>query len=196
MGYYAYSYVSNVTFKEESKEQLVSVLKEKFPSESVDDMYSEIAIQLGCTFFMDENNLPEDIHFEYVPYHEQDVTDFLCLISPFVDPGSTLEFMGDDNSAWAFYFNGDCAKRYDGVVVYPGMPAVYRPNETASKELVDTDEMRMKAAMYLHKRIKKTRISLERAVEKPNSHDEQVGLIRKLQVLEFLADALLAGGVQ
>lgn len=58
----------------------------------------------------------------------------------------------------------------------------------------NNDTMHNRALHYLYSKLKRTRISLLKAEEKPNSTEEIRNLQNKIEVLEYLTDVVLKDG--
>ena len=55
--------------------------------------------------------------FEYDKYHDDDVTDAMRNLAPFVESGN-VEFAGDDDCHWRFHFWNGTMKYQSGRIVY------------------------------------------------------------------------------
>ena len=86
-----------------------------------------------------------DVTFYYPsnPYNNNEVESFLQIIAPFVQKGSSIAFHGEDNSMWAYYFNGESVSYHRGIVYFEGMPGqgVLIPDEPSAEDAqADDDE--------------------------------------------------------
>ena len=108
----------------------------RIPAEKIPAMMDAVNKEF-CTSFTDVRKMLG--HFGYSDYDAEpdgsltyfsreydkwnaDSEGFLYTIGPYVDEGSYLDFVGEDGSAWRFYFNGKCAAEYNGHMVYTGCP--------------------------------------------------------------------------
>ena len=66
--------------------------------------------------------------FEYDKYHDDEVTEALRNLAPFVESGN-VEFSGDDDCHWRFHFWNGTMKYQDGRLVYEDADPDYRKVE-------------------------------------------------------------------
>lgn len=124
MGYYAYSIESDFRLRKEKQPAATASLRKLFSEKAQCRNLSEMIEAYGFTVYQDDLTVDiADLFFEYQKYYEDSLMEMLSTLAPFVEEGSYLAFHGEDDSLWAFYFNGQDIQEYAGVIVYPGMPA-------------------------------------------------------------------------
>lgn len=81
-------------------------------------------------------------YYAYYPFDADAVASFLRIIAPFVQRGSSIAFIGEDNSMWAYYFNGHSVSYHRGIVYFEGMPGqgVLIPDETSNEDAQADDD--------------------------------------------------------
>lgn len=133
MGYYACSKETNVRITASEAARLVKEYNEKhndLPDVAHDicDIFEDTGFYLEPIMCYDreprrcENSGDFSFYFEYNPWHSDEAEEFLNMIAPFVDRGSYITFIGEDDFMWAYYFDGKKATMYGGEVCFPGMP--------------------------------------------------------------------------
>ena len=127
MGFCAHSYQSEFRIQRENREKVRSLIISEFPlmaslprSEHWDDI--DLLCEFGLTAEENETGDISNVYFEYQRYVIEDMNALFHVIAPCVQPGSSLCFVGEDDSLWAIYFDGEKFTEYRGEIVFPGMP--------------------------------------------------------------------------
>ena len=130
MSYYAHSDDSDILITADNVQRLVKYYRERTgnPEIELDDIFQGTGFIYEYTynFDKDKGRMVESknisFFFEHNPYRSDEVEDFLNTIAPYVEKGSFISFLGEDDALWAFYFDGQEATEYYGQTIYPGMP--------------------------------------------------------------------------
>ncbi len=123
MGYCANSRSSNFLITSNNKEKIIDAIKD-LDDVGVSEDFDVYDLFRLYGFSIDENGNGDidDLWFDADKYHDDDVKYLFGIIAPFVQEGSYVTFQGEDDSLWAFYFNGVGFEEFAGEVVFPGMP--------------------------------------------------------------------------
>lgn len=132
MGYYAYTTQTDFYIPPEK----LSLLLWDRQLASPDDLLNLFACEGFYVELGGSSSSPSitGIYSEYQKYYDDEVSSFLRSIHPYVDRGSFIGFVGEDDSHWAFYFGEKDVDTYSGYIIYNGMddagPVSRRPCET------------------------------------------------------------------
>lgn len=124
MGYQANSVVSDFLIRHGEQEKLLVAAVHQYANDQftkitdAKDLFNSFGFSVSFNSSGDIN----DIGFEYQPYHQDSIYELFRLISPYVLKGSYVTFVGDDDAFWSFYFDGQSFQKFNGKMVYPGMP--------------------------------------------------------------------------
>lgn len=122
MGYYAYSTKSDFLMLAKNQANAVKALHDRFPGGERSDKLEDLLAEFGFTATKNKAGDIDEVFYEYQKFHSDDTEELLCTIAPFVEAGSYIAFQGEDDSLWAYYFDGNSWEEHAGVVDFPGMP--------------------------------------------------------------------------
>lgn len=133
MSYYAYSKEHNIRIKASEINRLIETYNKRYnesskPAKEIDDVFDGTGFVPEKLTVYDAsqrryiNTGDVGIYFEDNPWHSDEAEELLNMIAPFVEKGSYITFMGEDDCMWAYYFDGESATEYNGEVCFPGMP--------------------------------------------------------------------------
>lgn len=114
MGYYVQQQKTDVTITKANWDRLHAEHPELFKSASnPDGLFDEL-------FDVDTNDATGDvISLFYSPekWYDDDMEECLTAIEPYVEDGSMLSFVGEDNAMWGYSFHhGECSEMYGAMV--------------------------------------------------------------------------------
>lgn len=122
MGYYAHSNGGDMLILKRDHDSILRDAGKEWPErKKFTDIY-ELFRQFGLSVDFDSDGNVDDMYYEFEKYYSEDIEALFKVISPYVQDGSYIKFMGEDESMWAFYFDGIDFKEYRGEIIYPGMP--------------------------------------------------------------------------
>lgn len=121
MSYYAHSEDSYLVLPRSNQDAALQAVKNLFS-----DVPKTASILETCRLFGFEPYVGwstgdiDSLCYEHQRLH-CDVEPFLFCVMPFMLPGSYITFIGEDDSRWAYQFDGTQVNEYAGVLTYPGM---------------------------------------------------------------------------
>lgn len=132
MGYYAHSTDSKIVIRKRNIKALVDAYNRGMKESGYRDLdvfeaFAEEGFQVDELWCKDSSGTPVpsgDISFwfEHNKWYTDEIESFFNIIAPYVEAGSYIAFQGEDDSVWAYYFDGRKCEEYWGMVVFPGMP--------------------------------------------------------------------------
>lgn len=122
MGYYAHSNGGNVLILKQYQDAILREASRKWPEEERFTEIGELFRRFGLSIDFDNDGNIGDMFYEFEKYYSEDIEALFGVISPYVQEGSYITFIGEDEYTWAFYFDGVDYKEYSGEIIYPGMP--------------------------------------------------------------------------
>lgn len=140
MGYYAHSEQSDFIISRERFPKVLETLHEKYPEYNPKDDLFEIIAEIGFTVETDKSGNIDEMYYEYSKFHSDEIDEFFSFLAPFVESGSYITFRGEDDSVWAYYFDGSGVEEYPGETIFPGMP-MDGPKKPSSKSCTEVQEV-------------------------------------------------------
>lgn len=122
MGYYANSEQSDFYIPRIKFPEALEALHGKYPEYKKEDDFPEVMTEFGLSVEVDKHGNIITMYYEYNKFHSDEIEAVFNLIAPFVEPGSYITFRGEDDSLWAYYFDGSKCEEYQGKTIFPGMP--------------------------------------------------------------------------
>lgn len=122
MGYHAHSTDSDFFMEKKNITLAGDAVYNKLPGIADSSDLVDMFTYLGFSAEIDDSGNIFGLYFCDENYHSDDVKDAFDVIAPYVTAGSYIGFCGEDDSLWAYYFNGYECVEYSGSIVYPGMP--------------------------------------------------------------------------
>ena len=122
MSYYAVSNGSDFLITNARKMELFNLICDKNKDIDIDSDLDSLFSEHGFFICMNKNGDIDELYYEYNKYYCEDIDNFFGDIAPYVERGSYITFVGEDDSVWAYYFDGQSFEEYPGEIVYPGMP--------------------------------------------------------------------------
>lgn len=127
MGYYAHSVDGDFLTKQRNIEPMIRAIKDGYKNysfitdhDNVEGLFGEFGLDVT---FDDRNGDIDGVWFCDQKFGSDEMEEFLSVIAPFVEAGSYIAFQGEDDSIWAYYFDGEKCLYYPGRIDFPNMPA-------------------------------------------------------------------------
>ena len=124
MGYYAHSCDEDFLILKERQEHLENAIRSHFAdnqyvqkARDIRDLFGEF----GLTVEINDHGDIDCMYFEYDKFRSDDLEEFFSVIATFVELGSYIAFRGEEDSMWAYYFDGLSWEEFWVEVTYPGM---------------------------------------------------------------------------
>lgn len=130
MGYYAHSEESDFLILREKKELALKAILEMSAESATEDDLCDAFKVYGFEAVEDAEGNITELYYEEDKIYIDELDKLMSVIAPFVERGSFISFRGEDDSVWAYYFDGSSCKEYSGETVFPGMPED-RPKRSA-----------------------------------------------------------------
>ena len=124
MGYYAHSWENDFLIRLDRIAPMIADIQSHYDSDTriakTTDLF-EIFIEFGLTIEQNDNFDIDNIYFEYQKFHSDDIEEFFSVIAQYVEQGSYITFLGEDDCLWAYYFDGLTWTDHKGQITFPGM---------------------------------------------------------------------------
>lgn len=133
MSYYASTYETDVRIRAKDVPPLIDAFnamynENELTAKTIYDVFKDTGFMpdpvtsYNRTTGRSEQTGDYSFFYEYNPWRTDEAMEFLEMIAPFVERGSHIAFVGEDNCMWAYYFDGTDVEEYDGEIYFPGMP--------------------------------------------------------------------------
>lgn len=133
MSYYASTYETDVRILAKDVPRLIDIYNAMYnesgvAATTIDDVFRNTGftpdpiIHYNRAARSPERSGDYSFFYEYNPWRSDEADEFLEMIAPFVERGSHIAFIGEDNCMWAYYFDGTEVEEYEGETYFPGMP--------------------------------------------------------------------------
>lgn len=121
MGYYAHSDQSDFLILRDKFGDILETMHGKWPEYTKEDDILDVIADFGLTAEVDNSGNIANIYHEDNKFYEDVLKSLFDVLAPFVEAGSYITFRGEDDSIWAYYFDGSECKEYQGQTIFPGM---------------------------------------------------------------------------
>lgn len=122
MSYYAHTEESTTVVIKEKIPTLIADAQCQFPNLPHNPILDDVVGLFGFGYDVNMADTEVTFYYEHEKYRTDEIERFFELICPFVEPGGYISFRGEDDAVWAFYFDGESFKEYNGETVFPDMP--------------------------------------------------------------------------